>query len=138
MADDMVEKFKESLPISIENAMESVIPRRAKKYNPGAHLLPRKTGNLSRNSFKVKQVGDNKWDVYIDGTTAPYARYLDEPGKVTKNFWDRSAKGVMLSLAHTYNGRLQKTTVANTPKKKESVARKVLSGFKQVLNALKV
>lgn len=37
-------------------------------------ILPRRSGNLADNAFRVKETKDG-WEIYIDDLIAPYANY---------------------------------------------------------------
>ena len=64
--------------------------------------IPYKTGKLTWQGFKVVKTSPTSWDVYIDESITPYAKYLDMGNKSTIGWWDR--------VVMTYISELQKRT----------------------------
>lgn len=81
--------------------------------------VPIDKGNLRYNSIKLRRTGDLEWEVYIDQSVAPYAKYVNEriPSHHTpkqfanEKFWDRFCKVFMRVLQTKLGGKLDRQIV---------------------------
>lgn len=79
------------------------------------YLIPKDTGNLRYNSFKIKHKSKNTWVVYIDEKVAPYAPYVNEKwispkwhGRQNPNegFWKEVFEFIGLRINQLVGGRI--------------------------------
>jgi len=55
------------------------------EYNITRSDLPSDTGNLADNAYKLSKT-DTGYKIYLDMNVAPYAGYLDQPGRSTAGY----------------------------------------------------
>ena len=64
-------------------------------------------GNLMNNAYKIKSLGDGKYDIYLDLDIAPYAEYIDQAGYKTYGYWDKAMRKLIKSIAKQLGGTLE-------------------------------
>jgi len=69
------------------------------------NLLPRKTGNLQDNAFKIKYVRDGI-ELYIDETIAPYVKYPNVK-RIIDEVWPIILNRFAQDIAVAINGRVE-------------------------------
>lgn len=78
-------------------------------------LIPKDTGNLRFNSFKMRREDRNTWVVYIDDEVAPYAVYVNEKwisprwnGKENPNegFWKKVFEFIAVRIKRLVGGQI--------------------------------
>jgi len=100
--------FLKELGNELRNAMGSVVSDTSFKYSRMTYKLPFKTGKLSHQGFRLVSTGDGKWDLYIDTNLVPYAKYLDDPGKVSQGYWSKAMEYYIRKVADDLGGSLSK------------------------------
>ena len=80
------------------------------------HFIPKDTGNMRYNAFKIEPLGDMKWKIFIDEKVAPYVVYVNEKwvspkwnGKTNPNegFWQYIVKRLADMIATAINGKIK-------------------------------
>lgn len=89
-------KLEKKYLMDIDEAMN-------KAYAIVQKTLPYKTGNLSRNAFKLERTA-NGYKLYVDLKIAPYAKYIDQPGYKTDGYWEKAVQLFLNILIQQFPG----------------------------------
>ena len=65
--------------------------------------LPYLTGNLSLNAYKLERT-PNGYKIYIDLSIAPYAEYINQPGRVHEGFFEKLVVNQLMKDIQTKYG----------------------------------
>ncbi len=77
-------------------------------------IIPKDTGQMRYDSFKLERIDETTWRIYIDQDIAPYAKYVNEklPSHHTpkqlanEGFFDRVFDLISNQLASALNGQI--------------------------------
>jgi len=73
-------------------------------FNENKSSLPSDSGNMKNNAYKIKRTKTG-WDIYIDDSVAPYAKWLEENPNKKQGFWSDYSKQIIDKIKQKYGGQ---------------------------------